>query len=131
MTEWLERWPDAVFAIWVRKPDGEMYFANTETEGSILRWTIGSGDVDTAGEGFAQVQAIAPVSRTIYYSRIVRTKVHVSLSDMENDPDAADPMEVWANKAILAREEAAEYAAEAKEHADAASMAAINTQTKT
>lgn len=117
MGEWLERWHDAVFAIWVKRPDGTKYFANTECADGILTWTIGSGDVAEAGDGLAQVQAIDPSEDKIYMSRVVRTKVYASLSDMESDPDADDPMTVWANRAIVARDEAAEYADEA--HNDA------------
>ena len=128
VSEWKATWPDAVIAIWLTNPVNKGYWANTEEQDGVLRWTIGAGDVEHAGEGMAQVRAIVPGGDgAIYKARIVRTKIAASLDDMEQDEDAPDPMETWANKAAAYKDEAyraMETAVEAEESVAASADAA-------
>ena len=121
VSEWLERWPQAVIAIWVRRPDKTGYTAATEVEDGILTWNVTAGDVAQAGDGMAQIKALDPMDTgAIYKSRTVATKIYASLEEMSSDPDAPDPMESWANQAAIYKEEAYR----AKEAAQAAAAEA-------
>lgn len=130
VSEWLERWPDAIIVAWHERPDKYGYWANTSEEDGILSWTIHSGDVAVAGEGFLQVRAIMPKGDgKIYKSRVVRTRTYASLEEWMNDPDAPDPMEAWANVAAVARAEAVAARDAAEQHAynaeESATMAEV------
>lgn len=133
VSEWLQRWPGAVIAVWVRKPEPDKtgYYANTEVEDGILTWVVTSGDVSQAGDGLAQIKALDPDGMgAIYKSRTVGTKIYASLEEMTSDPTAPDPMETWANKAAIYKEEAyraKEEAIEASEAAKGSAESAMNS----
>lgn len=129
VSEWLQRWPGAVIAVWVRKPEPDKmgYYANTEVEDGILTWVVTSGDVSQAGEGLAQIKALDPDGMgAIYKSRTVGTKIYASLEEMTSDPTAPDPMESWANKAAIYKEEAYRAKEEAIEASEEAVQSANN-----
>lgn len=133
VSEWLQRWPGAVIAVWVKKPEPDKtgYYANTEVEDGILTWVVTSGDVSQAGDGLAQIKALDPDGMgAIYKSRTVGTKIYASLEEMTSDPTAPDPMESWANKAAIYKEEAyraKEEAIEASEAAKGSAESAMNS----
>lgn len=128
VSEWLQRWPLAVIAVWVIRADKDGYFAATEVEDGILTWTVTAGDVAQAGEGMVQIRALDPHDTgAIYKSRIVPTRVYTSADEMYNDPDAPDPMESWANQAAIYKADAERARDEAEEQAILAEQAAAKS----
>ena len=116
MSQWRERWPDAIFGIVAKRPkETELYIAATETEGDTLSWEITAADVEVEGKGFAQIRAVNPMNGECYMSRVVETKIDWSLggSDGAVVPEASQN---WVNQVLLAAQRA-EAAADRAENA--------------
>ena len=110
---------------------GDRDLADESGQQGILGQHGGTGRraaLDDRRGRMAQVRAIVPGGDgAIYKARIVRTKIAASLDDMEQDEDAPDPMETWANKAAVYKDEAfraMETAVEAEESVAASADAA-------
>lgn len=56
ISDYLEKWPDAVPDLVVTRPDGgEPYLATTEIDGNTLIWQINAYDTQIKGRGQAQL----------------------------------------------------------------------------
>ena len=86
---WLEQWPDAsIFIVALRPGEVTPYVASTTTEGSILSWELLAVDTGKLGVGWAEVRAMG-TDGIVKKSRIIRTVVDRSISEVDSDVDAA------------------------------------------
>lgn len=114
VSDWLERWPDAIIALQVQRPtEDALYIAATELEDGVLRWTITSEDVAIEGRGMAQFRAVDPASGVCHKSRTVGTMVAWSLGG-DDGAEVPDASQNWVNQVLEAAKRAEDAAARAE-----------------
>lgn len=112
VSDWLDRWPDAVIDIAVRRPleDGGYIPEETTVADGILTWVVTRADVAVAGTGSAQIRAIQESTGKCFVSRVVHTIIEPSITgDLANDVEP--PETAWVERVLVAAEETKRAAA--------------------
>lgn len=116
--EWMKRHPQLTeYRIEVKRPDGEMYFADTTFADGVLTWNINAADTAIAGDGEFQVVAIGTDGERKTSSHPIMFVSDIIAGMAADTPP--EPNKAWTDRVIeetrKSATQAAASAAEAKE----------------
>lgn len=87
VSDWLTELPDVeIFVVAMRSGEMTPYPATTTMQDGILSWPLQAADTAKTGTGWAEVQAVN-LQGQVKKSKLMRTVVDRSLSDIDADPD--------------------------------------------
>lgn len=116
--EWVKRHPQfSEYRIEVKRPDGEMYFADTTFADGVLTWNINAADTAIAGDGEFQIVAVGTDGERKTSSHPIMFVSDIIAGTASETPPEAN--KAWTDKVIeetrKSATQAAASAAEARE----------------
>ena len=79
--EWMDEYPEAELAVYVKPPEGEAYLAGIDKEQKgVYRWDITASDTAKAGEGMIELVMRDEATGTVHKSITAKTMILPSIS---------------------------------------------------
>lgn len=98
--EWMDEYPEAELAVYVKPPEGEAYLAGIDKEQKgVYRWDITASDTAKAGEGMIELVMRDEATGTVHKSITAKTMIMPSIS-AEAPGDIPEAHVPWWERAL-------------------------------
>ena len=98
--EWMDEYPEAELAVYVKPPEGEAYLAGIDKEQKgVYRWDITASDTAKAGEGMLELVMRDEATGTVHKSITAKTMIMPSIS-AEAPGDIPEAHVPWWERAL-------------------------------